>query len=100
MKKPLWDVRSSVLSVEMSHTVRTAMSWHVWVPVGSSSRITSFGAEALLRVECIWARMLDLFSGGKLDIVSSKGRGLWLLGLEDDIGWRLVIVPHLALGKM
>lgn len=76
MKKPAGEVRNSCVSVGTSQTVKTAMSWHVWVPVGSSSRMTSFGAEGVVRIDWICALLSDLFSGGSEDRVSFKGRGL------------------------
>lgn len=61
----------------MSQTVSTEISWHVWVPVGSSSRITRrgilvFGWLSLVFIS--WRREVVELMGGREERVLERGR--------------------------
>lgn len=81
MKNPPADVVSDEVNVEervaTSHVVRTEMSWQVWVPVGSSSRITRRGMEALVWVSFVLIRERRLPGqiGGREERVSFREIG-------------------------
>lgn len=80
MKNPLdseLGLDSSVAREGMSQTVRTEMSWQVWVPVGSSSRMMSFLILELgsVRMEEIWSwAVVREGSGGREERVDERGR--------------------------
>lgn len=70
----------------MSQTVRTAILWQVWVPVGSSSSATRMGrgGDCWRRVR-MEARSLPGQIGGRLERVVSSPRGLGSFILAGDV---------------
>ena len=77
MKKPDVVEANSAVRVEWSQTVRTLMWWDVWVPVGSSSRITRMGNDASFwRFLIMSDRPVSGGGGGREARVAVKGRGV------------------------
>lgn len=64
MKNPGESCLNSSVRVSMSHTVSTEMSWHVCVPVGSSSSTTRRLRVEEARCWEIWSCVSAGYAGG------------------------------------